>query len=298
LNKKDWTVLEMLNFTTDFFKNKNINEYRFDAEVLLAFVLKLKRLDLYLNFDRLLKEDEISFFKKLIQKRVKGIPVAYILGNKEFMGLKFDVNPNVLIPRPETEILVEEVLSLIEKNMLSMNDLTVVDVFSGSGNIPISIFKFVEKFKKNLKVYGIDISNEAIEVAKKNAIKHNVKDKIEFFLGDVLDPLKFLQVNGSIDIITANPPYIKTKDLESLDKEVRSEPLISLDGGNDGLFYYRKLILQSLDYLKKDGYIFMEISPELKEDLVKLLNENGFSDIKVKEDYQCLDRIMIARLGK
>lgn len=292
--KTDWTVLEMLNWTIEFFNGKNVQESRLDAEVLLANVLDIKRLDLYLNFDRILKLIEIENFKDLIKKRVSGMPVAYILGEKEFMGLRFVVNPSVLIPRPETEILVEEVLSVVKEKMVDVKDLTIVDVFTGSGNIPISLAKFVKDFKTDFFVYGIEIETETIKLAQQNVYANEVADKVRLFQGDVLAPLEILPLKNKVDIITANPPYIKTSDMNSLQKEVKAEPKIALDGGEDGLIFYKKLIKQSLNYLKKAGYIFMEIDPSLTDEIKKLLAKD-FEKVEVKKDYQNLDRVIIAR---
>jgi release factor glutamine methyltransferase len=285
----------MLNWTIDFFKTKNIQDSRLDAEVLLANILEIKRLDLYLNFDRILKKREIENFKDLIKKRVSGMPVAYILGEKEFMGLRFVVNENVLIPRPETEILVEEVLKVIKEKMMDIQELTIVDVFTGSGNIPVSLAKFAT-FQKKLFVYGIDIEEKTLDCAQKNVYLNEVADKVRLFQGDILAPLELFPLKNKVDIITANPPYIKTKDMDSLQKEVKAEPKRALDGGADGLFFYKKLITQSLNYLKKDGYIFMEIDPELTDDLKKMfLSTNKFDDVVIKKDYQNLDRVMSAK---
>jgi release factor glutamine methyltransferase len=295
LQKNDWTVLEMLNWTIDFFKTKNIQDSRLDAEVLLANILEIKRLDLYLNFEKKKKKREIENFKDLIKKRVSGMPVAYILGEKEFMGLRFVVNENVLIPRPETEILVEEVLKVIKEKMMDIQELTIVDVFTGSGNIPVSLAKFAT-FQKKLFVYGIDIEEKTLDCAQKNVYLNEVADKVRLFQGDILAPLEIFPLKNKVDIITANPPYIKTKDMDSLQKEVKAEPKRALDGGADGLFFYKKLITQSLNYLKKDGYIFMEIDPELTDDLKKIfLSTNKFDDVVIKKDYQSLDRVMSAK---
>jgi release factor glutamine methyltransferase len=300
LNKKDWTVLEILNWTTNFFKEKNISEPKFDAEILLSHALNIKRLDLYLNFDRILKIIEIEFFKDLIKKRISRIPLAYILGEKEFMGCKIKVNENVLIPRYETEILVEETVKIFkdffEKDIMNNNNnVNFVDICTGTGNIPISIANNLKKYKNNTFFYGVDISDKALTIAQQNIYNNFVTENVRLLQGNLFEPLESLPLKNSIDIITSNPPYIKTNELNSLEEEVKMEPKLALDGGEDGLIFYKKIINKAPIFLKKDGFIFFEIDPELKTDIVNFLETNNFYEIKIKKDYHKLDRIIIAR---
>ncbi|MDR0675458.1 MAG: peptide chain release factor N(5)-glutamine methyltransferase [Elusimicrobiota bacterium] len=303
MQKKDWTILEILNWTTDFFNKKNIKEARLDAEVLLADVLNVKRFDLYLNFNKILKISEISKYKSLIKKRVEGIPVAYISKKKEFFGYNFKIEKNVLIPRPETELLVENVLDIFEKDTFfkffekSKNFFILVDICTGSGIIPITISKKLNEYKNNIFIYGIDISQKALEIAQQNIYNHHAAENVRLLIGDTLYPLETISIQNKIDIITCNPPYIKTSDLQSLEIEVKQEPKIALDGGIDGLHFYRKIIPHSKKFLKKDGYILFEISPELTEKVNELLIENNFHSIIIKKDYQNLNRVMIAKRG-
>ncbi len=298
MTKKDWTVLEMLDWTTDFLSKKNIKEARLDAEVLLSFSLNIKRLDLYLNFDRILKTNEIVGFKELIKKRAERFPVAYILGEKEFMSQKFKVNENVLIPRPETELLVEEAAK-IARDLLQKNEkLMIVDTFTGSGCVAISLAKMLENFTKNFFVFGIDLSAKAIEIAQENIYLNGVVTRVRLVCGDILKPLSISALEDSVDLITANPPYIKTRDLSSLDKELFYEPKNALNGGDDGLFYYEKLIKESKKYLKENGFLVLEIDESLTTELSKIFEKAEFTDLKIKKDYQNLDRILVAKNKK
>ncbi|MFH1715420.1 MAG: peptide chain release factor N(5)-glutamine methyltransferase [Elusimicrobiota bacterium] len=282
-------LIDVLEWTADFFKKNSIKSARLDAEVLLAHVLGMKRLDLYLNFERHLTEEERIKYKNLVQRRKDRIPVAYLIGDKEFMGLSFKVNNNVLIPRPETELLVEQVISRAKGNDPEKG--IVIDVFTGSGNIAISLAKNME----NVAVYGIDIDDNALKCAEQNAVNNIVADKVNFIKGDVLKPLCAYPLKNSVDIITANPPYIKTGELAGLEPEVQNEPKSALDGGDDGLDFYKRLIKESKEYLKKDGLLAMEIGADLKGEVVDLLEEYGYKDINVIPDYAGLDRVIVCK---
>ncbi|MCP4481394.1 MAG: peptide chain release factor N(5)-glutamine methyltransferase [bacterium] len=296
--KKDWAVAEIIDWTTKFFKANSILESRLDAELILSGVLAMKRLDLYLNFDRLLTLKELADFKVNIKKRIEGLPIAYILGKKEFMSLTFKVTPDVLIPRPETEFLVEEVLR-VSRNMevfqkFDINSkILIVDTFTGSGNIPISLAKHLNKIL--YFIYGIDINLKAVKVAHENSLLNQTLRDVRFLHGDILLPLKIFSLKGMVDIITANPPYLKTSVLSTLRKEVKCEPKIALDGGEDGLIFYSRLIDQALDYLKVGGYLVLEIDPELNFLITEKLELNGFGEFNLIKDLQGLDRVLSVR---
>jgi release factor glutamine methyltransferase len=287
---KDWKVLEAVEWTSSFFKTKYIKEHRLDAEVLLAHVLKIKRLELYLNFDRVLNDTEKKTYREFIKQRMERIPVSYIIGRKEFMGLNFQVDKRVLIPRPETELLVENVFDIFKNR--EQEKLNIVDTFTGSGNIAISVAK---KFI-NSSLYAIDIDFSALECAQENAFNNDVSSRIEFLNGNILEPLNLYPMKNNVDIILANPPYILSKDLDSLEPEVKQEPLLALDGGDDGCLYYKKLIEQSVLYLKSGGYIFIEISSDVCEFVKEFLIQNGYCDVQIKNDYQNIPRIAIGRI--
>ena len=218
------TVAEILKAATLRLEEGGIENPRLDAEILLAHVLKWRRLSLYVDSEKKLPLESILRFNELITRRLEGVPVAYLTGTKEFMGLAFAVNEKVLIPRPDTEILTEFVGEYLRG---LGGEVTFADLGVGSGAIAISILKFV----KSARAAAVDISSEALEVAKFNAQKFHVEGRIELLQGDLFTPLEGKIFNA----IVSNPPYIPTSDLETLQAEVQHEPRIALDGGEDGL---------------------------------------------------------------
>ena len=282
---KKSSIAEILKLSTDKLCNK-IENARLEAEMLLCNVLKTNRLNLYLNSDRHLTDDHLFMYKKLIQRRLKGEPIAYIVGSKEFMNFDLIVDENVLIPRPETEILVEIVIDRL-KNI--SGKIKIADLGTGSGAIAISIAKFIV----NVEVEAVDISEKAIEVAKLNAINNNVADKINFHVGDLFDPIFDQQFN----VIVSNPPYIPSDIINTLQSEVKNyEPRIALDGGADGLNFYRKIINESPKLLLKNGFIAVEIGYDQSELITNLIESGGrFKQIEVIKDLAGLDRIVIAK---
>ena len=226
------------------------------------------------------KEDEEKYFQ-YINKLKNGIPLQYITNNQEFMKLNFFVDENVLIPRADTEILVEEVISLAndDKNK-------ILDVCTGSGAIAVSLAKYI----KNSNVMAIDISKEALKIAEKNAFNNNVN--IKFIESDLFNNLE----ENDFDIIVSNPPYIRENVINELSIEVKHEPKIALDGGKDGLDFYRKLSSESYKYLKEDGYLCLEIGYDQKNEVIEILkNEKKYKNIYSKKDLFGNDRIIIAQ---
>ena len=293
------TVSEILDKTTRYLKERGIPEPRIDAEVLLAHVLKIERLEIYLNLDCQLTEKELSAYEKLIERKVGREPVAYIVGYKEFMGLKFFLNKDVLIPRPETEILVEKVIEKtwnIKKprnyGYRRDNSITIVDLCTGSGNIAISLARNIE----SCKIYATDISEGAIQVALKNARFHNVEGKVEFLLGDLFSPLEKFNSNLAIDFVVSNPPYVKSRDLVLLQPEIKKEPISALEGGNEGLNFYHRIVPEALKYLVDGGYLIMEIGDRQGEAVMNLIKkEKRFSPPQLVKDYAGLDRVVEAQ---
>lgn len=223
-----------------------------DAEVLLAHVTGLDRAGLYCHWERNLTSNEESDYGQLITRRAAGEPVAYLTGSKEFMSLGLAVNNSVLIPRPETEMLVEAALKLLPQ------DPVIVDVGAGSGAIAVSLACFIA----GARVYALDYSRKALEIARVNAARHGVSERITFLQGDLLEPLALYlpEPVGAVDLVAANLPYIPENDLSGLPREVRLfEPLLALDGGMDGLSLYRRLIPAAGRYLKKNGHLIIEI---------------------------------------
>ena len=266
-------------------KVENIESPKLKARMLMQFILNKPRQYIIVNdMQELSKGLEQEYFEGIAKLR-QNIPIEHITHQKEFMKLNFFVNENVLIPRQDTEILVEEVIKIAKK----ANSLQILDLCTGSGAIAVSLAKYIEKSK----ITAIDISPEAIKIASKNAIMNNVENQITFIKSDLFENVK----KEKYDIIVSNPPYIKKSEIPRLEKQVQKEPTIALDGGNDGLDFYRKIIKQSYEYLKYNGYLCLEIGYDQKDDVVELLqNEGKYSEIYSKKDLYGNDRIVVGRL--
>uniref|UniRef100_A0A7C1JLK0 Release factor glutamine methyltransferase n=1 Tax=Ammonifex degensii TaxID=42838 RepID=A0A7C1JLK0_9THEO len=257
---------------------------RVDAEVLLSFVLDCDRLALYREPEREVAPAEVGRFEKLLNRRAAGEPVAYLTGEKEFMGLKFRVTPAVLIPRPETELLVETAIALLQ----GVTAPVVVDVGTGSGAVAVSLALFLPA----ARVFAVDISAAALEVARENAARHQVAERITFSQGDLLTP--FFKSGVTFDLIAANLPYVPSEEVATLSPEVRREPALALDGGLDGLALYRRLVLQAKGFLHAGGHLLMEIDPKQKEGALNLVPPPVWQAWVVK-DLGGRDRLVVAQ---
>lgn len=256
---------------------------RLDVETLLQKVLNVDRLYILLNLERVLSEDEEKLFNKFINERLNNRPIAYIVGNREFMGLDFYVKEGVLIPRPDTEILVEEVIELAKNK----GNIKILDIGTGSGAITVSLAKYLD----NANITSVDISEIALEIGKINAVNNNVDSKINFVKSDLFTNI---DKNMKFDIIVSNPPYIKREVIETLDKQVKDfEPYNALEGGIDGLDFYRAITMQAKDYLKKDGILAYEVGHDQSEDVSKLMDKYGYTNIYIRKDLQQIDRVVI-----
>ena len=262
-----------------------IDNPRLDAEILLAHVLNCRRLTLYIDSDKKLPLDTVLRFNELINQRLKGVPVAYLINSKDFMGLSFAVNQNVLIPRPETEILTEFVGEYLRG--LS-GDVTFADLGTGSGAIAISILKFV----KSARASAVDISSEALKVAKFNATKFHVEDRIELLQGDLFAPLQGKIFNA----IVSNPPYIPTGELETLQSEVKKEPRLALDGGQDGLSFYRRIISSAPRFLVDGGLLAVEIGINQASAVKIIFEAANFIDVEIYNDLAGIERVVVGRI--
>lgn len=261
-----------------------IESPRLDAEILLAHVLKCRRLNLYVDAEKVLPLESILRFNELITRRLEGIPVAYLTGAKEFMGLTFAVNEKVLIPRPETEILTE----LVGEHLRGLGrEIIFADLGAGSGAIAISILKFV----KAARAFAVDISPQALEVARFNAIKFHVEDRIEFFCGDLFAPL----TGKFFDAIISNPPYIPTRELETLQAEVQREPRLALDGGEDGLNFYRRIISDAPKFLISGGALAVEVGINQAAAVKVLFVQNNFVDVEIIKDLAGIERVVAGK---
>ena len=280
------TVLESLKLSTEYLEKKGIESARLNAELLLAEILNCKRLDLYLKFDQPLKENEVDIYREWILRRGKFEPLQYIIGRVEFYGMQFKVTRDVLIPRSDTEILVEEVINFAKDK----SGLRILDIGTGSGNIPIALAKNLT----NAEITSVDVSANAIEVAKENALLNNVESKVEFILSDIYH----LKIETDLfDIVVSNPPYISAEEYPTLQKEIVDyEPSIALTDSNDGLNFYRTITEKSKSFLKKEGKIFFEIGKEQFNDVEKILLKNNFLNIKITKDYQQIERVISGEL--
>ena len=277
-------ALQLLNIGSSKLKNKRILSHRLDSEILLSIVLRKKREKILINLNQKIKKDNIKKFDKLIQRRSLKEPIAYIIKRKEFWSKQFFVNKNTLIPRPETEIMIEYIVEMFKKKSIS-----ILDIGTGSGCILLSLLSEL----KSSKGLGIDISAKALVVAKKNAKKLKLVSKLKF-LNKSVDDLQ----NCKFDLVVSNPPYIETKSLRSLDDDIKKfEPIMALDGGNDGLDVIKKVIYKSRCILKCNGMLALEIGNEQYKKVSKILKNNNFIIVKYIKDYKNNIRSLISKLN-
>ena len=280
-----WTIKKLIDWTTQYFKNHHIEDPRLDVELLLSHVLKKQRIFLYTDFEQIVNPEELAQFKSYIQKRVKGISIAAIIGEKDFMGLTFHVNENVLIPRPDTETWLEKVIQYHRGDP----DIQVADLGTGSGAILLSFLYYC----KEAKGVGVDISPKALEVAKENGEQLKLSDRATWLEGDYVDALP---ADTLYDGILTNPPYIPSKDIAGLAQEVKSEPMLALDGGDDGLIFYRQLAEKAADHLKPGGFLAMEFGIHQWEPILELFKATGqFEDFEVIKDYGDIERAIYCK---
>lgn len=261
-----------------------------EAELLFTDILNCDRQSLYLNRDLRLGEDKFCFVSSVLKRRLKGEPIQYILGKTEFMGLEFMVTPEVFIPRPETEILVETAIEIGRRFQAIGHRLNILDIGTGSGNVAISLAKFLPQ----AKVYATDISDKALRVAKINARFHNLENRIKFIQSDLFTTYYLLPT--TCYLIVCNPPYIPTLDIERLQPEISYEPTIALDGGKDGLEFYRKIINDAPHYLKDGGFLILEMGFGQKDAIKNIFQKTqDFEIINEVKDYSNIDRVIIAQ---
>ena len=259
---------------------------RLDVEIFLQKALgDVDRIYIHLNLNKELTKEQYDEFLGYINDRINGRPVAYIVGNREFMGLDFFVKEGVLIPRPDTETLVEEIIQLCKNKNEEIN---IVDIGTGSGAITVSLAKYI----KNSKITSLDISDIPLEVGKINAVNNGVDNRIEFLKSDVFTAIK--NTEKKFDIIVSNPPYIPKKDIETLHTQVKDyEPYNALEGGEDGLDFYRQITEESVQYLKQGGILAYEVGYDQSEDVSKIMKHHGYDKIYTKKDIQGIDRVVI-----
>ena len=278
----------LLNLATKMLKSKKIDTARLDSQLILGKVLNKDKIYLMINSNEEVEKEKEEEFLNLINKRMENMPVRYILGEVDFMGLDFYIEEGVLIPRSDTEVLVEEVLKIIGKD----EKLYVCDLCSGSGAIGISL----AYYRKNIMVDLIDFYEKPEKISKKNIIKNNLENQVKFIKSDLLkEPIKELK---KYDIIVSNPPYIKEDVIETLMDDVKNyEPRSALSGGDSGLIFYERIVEESKKVLKENGILAFEIGYDQGDSVSNIMKSNGCIDIKVVYDVAGLDRVLLGRFS-
>lgn len=275
-------ILNAINYANQKLKEKDIKTYQLDSEILMSKVIKRKKEDILLNLEDEIKKEDYDYFIDLINQRLNMKPIAYLVGNKSFWKYDFKVTNDVLIPRPETELIIEQVINFTKNK----SNLNVLDIGVGSGCIILSILKE----KKNFRGTGIDISKKTLKICKLNSENLGVSKRLKLFKSDVDN----FQI-GKYDLIVSNPPYIKNIDLKYLDKNVVGfEPRLALNGGLEGLSVIQKVIEKSSKLIKKNGTFVLEIAFDQKEKVVKILKKKGFFIKKIIKDLANRDRCITA----
>lgn len=277
---KQHTIGELINLSAGYLEGKGCSSARLDAELLLGHVLGLDRLDLYLNFDKPLNDKEVEQYRQFIGRRGQRIPVAYLTGEREFYALRVQVNEHVLIPRPETEFVVDKIVELVEPNQLTK----VLDLGTGSGAIALALACQDPYFQ----ITAVDISPSALQVAEANAKRLEVDNQVDFLCSDL-----FGKVTGTYAVICSNPPYIKSEELQQASPEIGVEPALALDGGPDGLAFYRRIVNQAASFLEQPGFVVLEIGWDQGAKVRALGEEAGFTWLETMKDYAGQDRVVV-----
>lgn len=284
MSQRAWRLLDILENTSQFFASKGLENPRLQAELLLAAVLDLNRLDLYLQFERPLHRREVDRYREYVRQRVRHTPVQYITGVAAFRQLELAVTPAVLIPRPETEILVEVALELLPEGG------RVLDLCCGSGAVALSLAQEAAA----AEVVAADVSATALEVAQANGHRCGLDGRVEWHCGDLFAPLRAAE---PFDLIAANPPYVRHGDLARLAPEVRDfEPHLALDGGEDGLAFYRRIAQEAADFIRPGGYLLLEIGDGQSAAVEALLAPSErLAEVEIRPDLNQIPRVVVAR---
>lgn len=276
-------VLDAIKLSTDFMEKKGVQSPRLNSELFLADILKCKRLELYINFERPLTTAETDTLRNYISRRGKLEPLQYIIGSVEFYGLEFKVNPSVLVPRQETEILIETIINSLGCDFAG----NILDIGTGSGIIPITLASHIP----SANFSALDISPEALETALVNAKLNSASERIDFINGNIFD--KQLSFNNKFDVIISNPPYISVEDSQNLQEELTVyEPKIAYCDNSDGFTFYREIIGRAKDYLTPKGKLFFEAGEGQAKYIAQLMETNGFGNIKIIKDYLTIERVI------
>jgi len=282
---KTWTVLELIQWTSEYFTKKSVDSPRLTAELLLSSVLGLSRVKLYTGFDQPVQADELGRFRALIERRAAGEPTAYLVGAKEFYGRSFKVDARVLVPRPETERLVEQVLALVPSDA----EARVLDLCTGTGCIAATL----AAERPRAKVTATDLSAAALEVARGNIEALGLSERVELLEGDLFAPVG----PRSFEVIVSNPPYIAEPEFEKLPREVQREPKLALLAGAKGMAVIERIAREAPAHLCAEGWLALEIGDDQKALAQDLLNSLAYRDVQVLADWNGKDRVALARRG-
>ena len=288
-----YTISSLVHWAKNLLQEHNIDSPSLDAEVILSHLLDYKRIDLYIHPDKPVEDTVVMHYKEAIRKRSQRVPLQYITNHAEFMSLDFYVDERVLIPRPETELLVEAVIKRAQI-LTHENEIVIVDIGVGSGNIAITLAMKID----NARIFAIDLSPDALAVAKINAQRHAVFSKITFLCGDIFRPLEGYGIESKVNFIVSNPPYVSSAEFDSLQEEVRNfEPYGALISGQDGLQMFRRIITHANTWLKPGGYVIFEIGEKQARKVARLFEDRGcFKKADFLKDYRHIHRIVIAQM--
>ena len=288
VDRDTWTILCIIEWSANHFSSKLVDSPRLTAELLLCHVLGCRRIELYTNFDRILSPDELDRFKTCLKRRLAHEPVQYIVGSTEFMGLKLEVDRRTLIPRPETELLVEHVIERARDR--GSRPIRILDIGSGSGNIAVSLASLIP----SSEVIALDISPDALDVARGNATRHAVEGRVKFAVYDIMGRDGAYDAEP-FDFVVSNPPYIPAADIPSLPPEIREyEPLIALRDSGDGLSFFRRIGETGARLLKPDGWLFVEIGFDQRGAVCAIFGDLGYAQLRSFRDYAGIDRVIEA----
>jgi release factor glutamine methyltransferase len=284
-----WTIRRLLQWTPEFFQKKGIDQPRLSAELLLSHVLKLPRIALYTDYERVLDQRQLAIFRELVRRAAADEPIAYLTGRAHFFNMELEVNADVLIPRPDTETLVENVLQTV-RHQSGLESPRVLDLCTGSGCVAAAIAQNL----KSAMVVAIDVSPAAVAVARRNIEQLKLADRVLIEEGDLFEPISRLVDARPFDIIVANPPYIATGQMANLDASVREyEPAIALDGGLDGLVIHRRILQGAAAHLMPNGLVFLEIAFDQGSAIKQVAGEyDQFEEARLLKDYGGRDRVL------
>jgi release factor glutamine methyltransferase len=289
-NIEVWTIQKLLNRITDYLTQKKVDSPRLSAELLLSDVLAMKRIELYMHFDKAVEQEKLDTLRGLVKRAGEHEPIGHLVGKTEFYSLELGISPDCLIPRPETELLVERAIEFLRTRQGTQN---ILDLCTGCGCIAIAI----AKNHPNVKIIATDISDAALSIAAQNVNKYKLEDKITLLAGDLFEPI-IRQIDWSaFDLIVCNPPYVSEPEFEKLAKNVKDyEPRLALHGGADGLDVYRRIIAEVDKFLKPDAALLLEIGYAQGPAVRELLEQKGlFTSVSIEKDLSNNDRIAIAK---